>query len=110
MGARSELNAPGLCNLTEQFKEGEFISGGAFRNFFIIAAIAILGNAPAEFLSIRNKNRCVAARLAALTPPGHKVLIHLTLTDEYPLAQAQVIIEAIATTGAIEATPRPEIL
>jgi holo-[acyl-carrier protein] synthase len=36
-----------------------------------------------------------AARLAALTPPGHRVFIHVTLTDEYPLAQAQVIIEAI---------------
>jgi len=37
-----------------------------------------------------------AARLQALTPPGHIALIHLTLTDEYPLAQAQVIIEAVA--------------
>ncbi|MGB8900417.1 MAG: hypothetical protein WCC90_14785 [Methylocella sp.] len=44
-----------------------------------------------------------AARLAALTPPGHRVVIHVTLTDEYPLAQAQVIIEAVATTDAVEA-------
>jgi len=44
-----------------------------------------------------------AARLAALTPPGHQVFIHLTLTDEYPLAQAQVIIEAIAIASAGEA-------
>jgi holo-[acyl-carrier protein] synthase len=36
-----------------------------------------------------------AARLAARIPPGHKPVIHLTLTDEYPLAQAQVIIEAV---------------
>ncbi|HET6374575.1 MAG TPA: holo-ACP synthase [Methylocella sp.] len=43
-----------------------------------------------------------AARLAALTPPGHQVFIHLTLTDEYPLAQAQVIIEAVALAGAAE--------
>lgn len=35
-----------------------------------------------------------AARLRALTPPGHRAVIHLTLTDEYPLAQAQVMIEA----------------
>jgi holo-[acyl-carrier protein] synthase len=35
-----------------------------------------------------------AARLAALTPPSHQVFIHLALTGEYPLAQAQVIIEA----------------
>ena len=36
--------------------------------------------------------------------------IHLTLTDEYPLAQAQVIIEAIATAGAREATQVGEML
>jgi len=36
-----------------------------------------------------------AARLLELTPPGHRALVHLTLTDEYPLAQAQVIIEAV---------------
>jgi holo-[acyl-carrier protein] synthase len=35
-----------------------------------------------------------AARLAALVPPGYEAHVHLTLTDEYPLAQAQVIIEA----------------
>jgi holo-[acyl-carrier protein] synthase len=37
-----------------------------------------------------------AARLMALTPKNHRAIIHLALTDEYPLAQAQVIIEAIA--------------
>ena len=35
-----------------------------------------------------------AARLAALVPPGYEAHVHLTMTDEYPLAQAQVIIEA----------------
>ena len=35
-----------------------------------------------------------AARLAEITPPGMKAVIHLTLTDEYPLAQALVLIEA----------------
>ena len=35
-----------------------------------------------------------AARLRALTPPGLTAVIHLTLTDEYPLAQAHVLIEA----------------
>jgi holo-[acyl-carrier protein] synthase len=34
-------------------------------------------------------------RLAALTPRGKKTIIHLTLTDEPPLAQALVIIEAV---------------
>ena len=36
-----------------------------------------------------------AERLAALIPEGYSAQIHLTLTDEYPLAAAQVIIEAV---------------
>ncbi len=35
-----------------------------------------------------------AARLAAITPPGHEALVHLTLTDDHPWAQAFIIIEA----------------
>ena len=33
-------------------------------------------------------------RLDALAPPGHAIDIHLTLTDEYPWAQAFVILTA----------------
>ena len=36
-----------------------------------------------------------ANRLAAITPAGHAAVIHLTLTDDHPWAQAFVIIEAI---------------
>ncbi len=36
-----------------------------------------------------------AARLAELTPAGHNIRIHLTLTDDHPWAQAFVILEAI---------------
>ena len=35
-----------------------------------------------------------AERLARITPPGCEAFIHLTITDEPPLAQAFVIIEA----------------
>ncbi len=35
------------------------------------------------------------ARLAAITPPGHKAQIDLSITDDYPLAQAIVIISAV---------------
>ena len=35
-----------------------------------------------------------ARRLATLLPPGHEAAIHLTITDDFPLAQAFVIIEA----------------
>ena len=36
-----------------------------------------------------------AEHLKRLTPPGHEAHIHLTLTDEYPYAQAFVVIEAL---------------
>ena len=35
------------------------------------------------------------ARLEAITPPGHRAEINLTITDDFPHAQAIVIIEAI---------------
>ena len=35
-----------------------------------------------------------AERLAAMTPPGHHAVIHVTLTDDHPWAQAFVVIEA----------------
>lgn len=36
------------------------------------------------------------ARLEALTPPGHEARIDLSITDDWPLAQAFVIISAVA--------------
>ena len=35
-------------------------------------------------------------RLQEMTPAGHRAVIHLTLTDDHPYAQAFVIIEAVA--------------
>ena len=35
-----------------------------------------------------------AERLAALVPPGMRPVIHLSLTDDHPYAQAFVVIEA----------------
>ena len=35
------------------------------------------------------------ARLKAITPPGHVAQIDLSITDDYPLAQAIVIISAL---------------
>ena len=35
------------------------------------------------------------ARLAALTPPGHEARIDLSITDDWPMAQAFVIISAV---------------
>ena len=38
-----------------------------------------------------------AARLAAITPAGFEARIDLTITDDFPMAQAVVIISAIAS-------------
>jgi len=35
------------------------------------------------------------AQLDRITPPGHVARIHVTLTDDYPYAQAIVMIEAV---------------
>lgn len=41
-----------------------------------------------------------AARLAALTPPGMVARVHLTMTDDYPWAEAVVLIEVIPMPDA----------
>ncbi len=42
-----------------------------------------------------------AVRLAEMIPIGHNPAIHLTITDDYPLAQAFVIIEAVPATQSL---------
>ena len=39
-----------------------------------------------------------ASRLAAMLSAGHTASVHLTITDDFPLAQAFVIIEALPST------------
>ncbi|RVC59755.1 MAG: holo-ACP synthase [Mesorhizobium sp.] len=41
-----------------------------------------------------------AAQLGKILPRGHKAVIHLTITDDFPLAQAFVIIEALPAEEA----------
>ncbi|MGR3760789.1 holo-ACP synthase [Roseobacteraceae bacterium NS-SX3] len=41
-----------------------------------------------------------AERLREMTPPGHEAVIHVTLTDDHPWAQAFVVIEARPIAGA----------
>ncbi|UWQ08195.1 holo-ACP synthase [Aliiroseovarius crassostreae] len=38
-------------------------------------------------------------RLDEMTPEGHEAILHLTLTDDHPWAQAFVVIEARPTRG-----------
>jgi holo-[acyl-carrier protein] synthase len=39
-----------------------------------------------------------AERLAAMTPPGHRAVAHVTLTDDHPWAMAVVVLEAVPET------------
>ena len=40
-----------------------------------------------------------AERLREMTPPGHEAILHVTLTDDHPWAQAFVVIEARPVSG-----------
>ncbi len=40
-------------------------------------------------------------RLEEITPPGHRAQIDLTITDDFPLAQAIVVISAVPETPEI---------
>lgn len=68
--------------------------GTGFRNGVFMKDIGVV-NAPsgAPTLALTGGAR---QRLDALTPPGHAVEIHLTLTDDHPWAQAFVILYARA--------------
>ena len=49
------------------------------------------------------------ARLDSLTPPGCEARIDLSITDDWPLAQAFVIISAVPAATAVAATgPGPQ--
>ena len=48
-----------------------------------------------------------AARLAFLIPAGHEAVVHLTLTDDHPWAQAFVIIEARPVEPGFPISERP---
>ena len=49
-----------------------------------------------------------AGRLADMTPPGHRAVAHLTLTDDHPWAQAFVVIEALPLLEALGIGPPDE--
>ena len=66
--------------------------GTGFRQGVFMKDIGVV-NAPsgAPILALEGG---AAARLAELTPAGHEAIVHLTLTDDHPWAQAFVVIEA----------------
>ena len=61
-------------------------AGGFFRDMEVV-------NLPGGRPTMRLHGGALA-RLAAITPPGSEAIVHVSLTDDPPLAQAFVVIEA----------------
>jgi len=67
--------------------------GTGFRDGVFFADLGVV-NLPSGQPTLRMTGGA-AARLAAITPPGMRAEVALTMTDEYPYAFAQVIITAV---------------
>lgn len=81
--------------LAKRFAAKEAFSkavGTGFKRGVFMKDIGVV-NAPSGAPTL-NLTGGAAARLAAIVPAGHEAVIHLTLTDDHPWAQAFVVIEA----------------
>jgi holo-[acyl-carrier protein] synthase len=98
--AKAERRAQRAGTYAKRFAAKEACSkalGTGFRDgvyFRDIGVVNMPGGRPT--LALTNGAK---ARLDALTPPGTRAVIHVTLTDEYPIAQAIVMIEALPDNG-----------
>lgn len=95
--ARSERKPDRASSYAKRFAAKEACSKalgtGFSRGVFLcdIGVINLPGGKPTLALA-----GGAAERLAAMIPQGCKPVIHITLTDDHPYAQAFVIIEAVA--------------
>jgi holo-[acyl-carrier protein] synthase len=81
--------------LAKRFAAKEAFSkavGTGFKRGVFMKDIGVV-NAPSGAPTLRLTGGA-HARLDALTPPGHAITVHLTMTDDHPYAQAFVILEA----------------
>jgi holo-[acyl-carrier protein] synthase len=67
--------------------------GTGFRAGVFMKDIGVV-NAPSGAPTLKLTGGALA-RLEAIVPEGHRPVVHLTMTDDHPWAQAFVIIEAI---------------
>jgi holo-[acyl-carrier protein] synthase len=94
--ARSERRAARAGSYAKRFAAKEACSkalGTGFRDGVYFRDIGVV-NARSGRPTLALTNGA-GRRLQQLTPPGMQAVIHVTLTDEYPLAQAFVMIEAL---------------
>ncbi|MGH2341777.1 holo-ACP synthase [Segnochrobactraceae bacterium EtOH-i3] len=98
--ARSELRAERAASYAKRFAAKEACSKALGSGIRMGVAWKEMGvvNRPSGQPTLELSGGA-AERLAALVPAGHRAVIHLTLTDDYPLAQAFVVIEAVPDTG-----------
>ena len=86
--------------LAKRFAAKEAMSkalGTGFRSGVHLRDIGVV-NAPSGRPTLKLRGGA-AKILESLTPPGYTVKIDLTLTDEYPLAEAFVIVSALQDFG-----------
>ena len=67
------------------------VGTGFYRGVYMKDIGVVNARSGAPTLALTNG---AAKRLAELTPEGHEAVVHLTLSDDHPWAQAYVIIEA----------------
>ena len=82
--------------LAKRFAAKEAFSkavGTGFRRGVFMKDIGVV-NAPSGAPTLKLEGGALAA-FERLLPAGHRGVIHLTLTDDHPWAQAFVIIEAL---------------
>jgi len=99
--AKAERRATRIDTYAKRFAAKEACSkalGTGFRNGVFWRDMGVI-NLPSGRPTMELTGGALA-RLQEITPPGHIARIDITLTDEYPTAQALVIISAVPQVGA----------
>jgi holo-[acyl-carrier protein] synthase len=94
---KSERRAARVASYAKRFAAKEACSkalGTGFRNGVFWRDMGVVNELSGRPTMVLTGG--AGRHLARLTPPGHRAVIHVTLTDDYPYAQAVVIISAIA--------------
>jgi holo-[acyl-carrier protein] synthase len=94
--ARAERRGNPIPTYAKRFAAKEACAkalGTGFRNGVFFRDLGV-ANLPSGKPTMRLTGGALA-RLQEITPPGHTAMIDVTITDEYPLAQAFVIISAV---------------
>ena len=94
---KSERRAARVASYAKRFAAKEACSkalGTGFRNGVFWRDMGVVNELSGRPTMVLTGG--AGRHLARLTPPGHRAVMHVTLTDDYPYAQAVVIISAIA--------------